>query len=165
MGPHGPARRRPERLGSAADLDRRVVPRGILAGRNSTKLALVAAIAMTACGAVAPSLPADGLTSARAIEMAQPTAQSMSTTPVEFMSEKTGQYRDFAGGGLAVTGDRWVWSVVFKGSFRPASNGPAPAPGQTRSPLPDQHSVLVIIDYRTGEFIQASIPGLYVPNY
>ena len=81
------------------------------------------------------------------------------------MSEKTGQYRDFAGGGLAVTGDRWVWSVVFKGSFRPASNGPAPAPGQTRSPLPDQHSVLVIIDYRTGEFIQASIPGLYVPNY
>jgi hypothetical protein len=87
----------------------------------------------------------------------------MSATPVEFMSAKTGRYRDFGGGALAAAGERWVWSVVFKGSFPPASNGPAPVPGQTRSPLPDQQSVLVIIDYLTGAFIQASIPAPYVP--
>jgi hypothetical protein len=85
--------------------------------------------------------------------MAQPIAQSMSSTPVQPLSGKTGQYRDFSGGGLITDASRWVWSVVFSGTFHQAG-GPAGA-----SPLPDQHSVLVIIDYRTGEFIQASVPA------
>ena len=112
-----------------------------------------------ACSDVANSLPTDGLTSERATEMAQPIAQSISSTPVEFMSQKTGQYRDFSGGGLAVPGDRWVWAVVFDGTFHQAG-GPAGAP-----PLPNRHSVLVIIDYRTVDFIEASIPSPYSPDY
>jgi len=112
-----------------------------------------------ACGEVAPSLPADGLTSERATEMAQPIAQSMSSTPVLFLSQKTGQYRDFRGGALAVPGERWVWAVAFDGTFQQAG-GPVGS-----SPLADQHSVLVIIDYSTGEFIQASVPGPYTPDY
>jgi hypothetical protein len=83
----------------------------------------------------------------------------MSSTPVQFVSQKTGQYRDFAGGGLAVSGDRWVWAEVFSGTFHQAG-GPAGS-----SPLPDHHSVLVIVDYRTGDFIQASVPGENIPNY
>ena len=75
------------------------------------------------------------------------------------MSEKTGQYRDFSDGGRITDAKRWVWSVVFNGTFHQAG-GPAGA-----SPLPDHHSVMVIVDYRTGEFIQASIPDPYVPDY
>ena len=67
------------------------------------------------------------------------------------MSQETGQYRDFSGG-LAVPGDHWVWAVVFDGTFH-QEGGP---PGVR---LHDQYSVLVIIDYRTGDFIEASIPG------
>jgi len=112
-----------------------------------------------ACGTVAtasPSPPAGGLTSDRAGAMAEPMAQSMSATPVVVVSAKPGQYRDFRGGGLATDANRWVWAVAFNGTFH-SSGGPVPAPGQTHSPLPDDHSVVVILDYRTGEFIQASI--------
>jgi hypothetical protein len=119
-----------------------------------------------ACGTVAtasPSPPAGGLTSDRAGAMAEPMAQSMSATPVVFVSAKPGQYRDFRGGGLATDANRWVWAVAFNGTFH-SSGGPASAPGQTRSPLPDDHSVIVILDYRTGQFIQASISAPMPPD-
>jgi hypothetical protein len=111
-----------------------------------------------ACGDISHSLPADGMPSERATTTAQPVAQSFSSTPVGFISEKTGQYRDFSRGGHAVSSDRWVWAVDFSGTFH-QSGGPA-----NSSPLPDHHSVLVIIDYRTGQFIEASIPSPGQPD-
>jgi len=81
----------------------------------------------------------------------------MSSSPVVWVSAKTGQYRDFAGGSLAVDASHWVWSVIFSGTFQ-SSGGPAPMPGQSPRPLLYQHSVDVILDYRTGQFIQASVP-------
>lgn len=91
-------------------------------------------------------------------------AQSSSSTVVIFASAKAAQYGDFSDGGLAIPADRWVWAVAFKGTFR-SSGGPEPLPGQSPSQPAAAHSILVIIDYITGEFIQASIPAPYVPDY
>jgi hypothetical protein len=82
----------------------------------------------------------------------------MSTSPVVYLSAKSGRYHDFGGGGLVTDANRRVWAVAFKGTFH-SSGGP---PGSSR--LPDHHSVIVIIDFRTGEFIQASVPAPYVPD-
>jgi hypothetical protein len=90
-------------------------------------------------------------------------AQASSASPVVFLSAKAAHYGDFSDGGLAIDNNRWVWVVVFKGTFH--SHGPAPGPGQTFSPPADQPNIMVFIDYRTGAFIQASIPGPYVPDY
>jgi hypothetical protein len=48
-----------------------------------------------------------------------------------------------------------VWAVAFHGTFHQEGR-PAGAPR-----LPDQYSVLVIIDYRSGDFIEASITSDY----
>ena len=90
-------------------------------------------------------------------------AQSASLTVVIFDSAKAAPYGMFSDGGLAIPADRWVWVVAFKGTFR--SHGPAPVQGQTHSPLPDHHSILVFIDYVTGQFVQSSIPAPYIPDY
>jgi hypothetical protein len=95
----------------------------------------------------------------QAVMTTKPIAQSMSATPVTAMSTKQGQCRDFQDCGPAFGGDRWIWAVIFDGTFRQAG-GPAGS-----SPLPDRHTAMVIVDYRTGEFMQASIPGPYSPDY
>lgn len=132
-----------------------------LSRHSVTMVILSAAFAMTACGTTAApsSPPADGLTPERAVAMAQPAAQSQSTTPVAFVSQKSGEYSMFRGAAITSSGDKWVWSVVFGGTF-PQAGGPAGS-----SPLPDQHSIVVIIDYRTGEFIQLLVPAPYKPDY
>jgi len=83
---------------------------------------------------------------------------------VSFLSAKSAQYGDFSDGALVIPKDRWVWAVAFKGTFH-SSGGPAPAPGQTPSPPPVAQSILALIDYVTGDFIQASIPDPYLPDY
>jgi hypothetical protein len=107
-----------------------------------------AALAMTACGTTAApaSPPAGGLTPDRAVAMAQPAAQSLSTTPVAFLSQKSGDYNLFRGADIPPSTGKWVWTVVFSGTF-------------TQGSSPDQHSIAVIIDYKTGEFIQALVPA------
>jgi hypothetical protein len=127
---------------------------------SATVVILSAALAMSACGSTAApqSPPAGGLTSQRAVEMAQPTAQSLSTTPVSFVSQKSGDYNMFRGAAIPPSAGKWVWTVVFSGTF-PQGDGAAGA-----SPPPDQHSIVVIIDYRTGEFIQALVPDPYISN-
>ena len=91
-------------------------------------------------------------------------AQSGSTSPVLFLSSKAAHYGDFSDGGLAVDPNKWVWVVVFSGTF-PSHGGPVPRPGETPSPRPDHHTIMEFIDYSSGEFIQASIPSPYVPEY
>jgi hypothetical protein len=90
-------------------------------------------------------------------------AQASSASVVIFESAKAARYGDFRDGGLAVPADRWVWAVAFTGTFH-SSGGPAALPGQITPPA-DQHSILVFLDYTTGDFIQASVPGPYVPDY
>ena len=50
---------------------------------------------------------------------------------------------------------RMVWAVSFSGTFQSASCGPAPLPGQTAHCPSPGHTVNVIVDYVSGEFIQA----------
>ncbi len=73
------------------------------------------------------------------------------------ISARSGQYGDFRHDTTART-DRWVWNVVFRGTFR-SSGGAAPSPGVAPSPLPLQHSVSVLIDYSSGAFVSASVPA------
>ena len=51
---------------------------------------------------------------------------------------------------------RMVWSITFEGAFAPASCGPSPPSGQATHCPPPQHRATVIVDYSSGEFIQAS---------
>jgi len=55
---------------------------------------------------------------------------------------------------------RMVWAVSFSGTFPMPSCGPMPAPGQVAHCPPAPHTVTVIVDYATGEFVQADYPGL-----
>ncbi len=163
MDPHGPARRRSAWRGSTGDLDRRISADLLLVSPlRLTVLALSVAFGLTACSTsatAAPSPPANGITTDQAVMTTKPIAQSMSATPVTALSTKLGRCRDFLDCGQSAGGNRWIWVVVFDGTFRQAG-GPAGS-----SPLPDHHTLMIIIDYRTGEFIQASAPGPYFPDY
>jgi hypothetical protein len=129
-----------------------------------------AALALMACtsGAGQNSPPTGGLTSAQAVAIAEPKAQAMSTGPIVLVTAKSGEYGAFAHTVPAVA-NRWVWNVIFDGTFEP-SGGPAPVPSYNGlpiipaapvpvSPVAAQYSVSVVIDYRSGEFISASIPA------
>ena len=43
-----------------------------------------------------------------------------------------------------------VWAVRLNGTFKPASCGPAPPPGQPAHCPPDDHTATVVLDYRRG---------------
>ena len=116
--------------------------------RRSAILLLAVLLAGCSAGAARPS---GGLTEAQAFAAAR-TAFPAATGVV---SGQVGQMRDFDTDQQVVPGDQWVWAVVVSGMF-PFSCGPAPAPGQTHAPCPPPGTrKTVILDYRTGKFLEA----------
>ena len=70
------------------------------------------------------------------------------------VSAKVGRMGDFDSEQRLWSSDRWVWAVVVSGDF-PLSCGPAPTPGQTRSCPPPATTQTVLLDYRTGLFLES----------
>ena len=78
------------------------------------------------------------------------------------VSAESGPYADFvdAESSPVVDSSHDVWAVVFSGTFPPASCGPARLDGEegVACPAPNT-SMLVILDYDTGDFIMAAAPA------
>jgi hypothetical protein len=115
---------------------------------------LGAVLIAAACGGQASSstsISAEAA-SARAIR------QAGSTIPVKVLSAKLSTYGAAeAGGGTIVDASTPVWAVRLSGSFQPPSCGPMTAiPHPCPSPAT---SALILIDARTGAFIQGTMPA------
>jgi hypothetical protein len=83
--------------------------------------------------------------------------QVSSTIPVTVVSTKLSTYGAEASGGSVVDAGTPVWAVELSGSFRFPSCGPATA---TPHPCPSPAtSELVLVDARTGAFIEGLMPA------
>lgn len=101
--------------------------------------------------------PPGGLISA---ERAQAIAARSTTSsiPVTVTSLRLSTYELEAAGGQVAPAAAPVWAVAVIGSF-PLSCGPAPPPGVTKVCPPPQTTQLILIDARTGAFIQGMSPA------
>lgn len=104
--------------------------------------------------------PAGGLSESEAIKIATRDARASSVTAPHLILARRGHLAEFRDGAsdAAAPPNRWVWAVVFSGQY-PSSGGPF-VPAGERQPGPVfSHSRLVVIDYRTGEFVMAQEPS------
>jgi len=101
----------------------------------------------------------DGLSRDQAIEAAR--SEMPSAQNAEAVSARDGRFADFDPNATEHVSppDRHVWGVLFRGTFAPPSCGPIPAPGETVTCSPPHETMMVIVDYRTGEFISAGSPA------
>jgi hypothetical protein len=84
-------------------------------------------------------------------------ANVSSTSPVTVTATTLTTYGAEAGGGLVVAADTPVWAVRLSGSFPAFSCGPYTA---TPHPCPSPAtSALILVDARTGAFIQGRMPA------
>lgn len=84
-------------------------------------------------------------------------SQAGSEIPVTVLSMKLSTYGAEATGGSIVAADTPVWALLLSGSFRPPSCGPMTA---TPHPCPPPAtSALILIDARTGAFIEGMMPA------
>ena len=115
---------------------------------------LVAVLLAAACGGQAPSPTTISAETAGATAI----MQAGSTTPVKVLSAKLSTYEAAnAGGGSIVDASTPVWAVRLSGTFQPPSCGPMTA---TPHPCPSPAtSALILIDARTGAFIQGVMPA------
>jgi hypothetical protein len=102
-------------------------------------------------GVAVAGVPFGGISKGEATTLASHQVQSDSTRQV--VGAIPGFFWFFRGGATdaVAPGYTLVWAVTFRGTFR-GSCGP---PG-AQCPPPD-HSEMVILDYRSGAFIMASI--------
>jgi hypothetical protein len=101
---------------------------------------------------IAVPRPAGGISAAQAMTLARKAGNG---TPVRAVA---GPMRKFWGPGEGGPGgDRWVWAVLIRGSFPPASCGPyTPIPHPCPSPAT---TGAVFLDYVTGEWLQSGFPA------
>jgi hypothetical protein len=100
-------------------------------------------------------LPVGGLTSAAAIDAGRPLAVARSATPVTVSTATIGRLGTY----VTVTGSdpqTYVWALTFTGSFPDPSVCVASPPA---SPCPNQATVLVVLDYRTGARLALLLPA------
>ena len=116
-------------------------------------VSILLGLCLTACGVLTNGISRqDAITAAR---------QNVSGQVSAVVSASSGPLGSFIGPGTLPEEprDHLVWAVVFRGTFPPASCGPVPPPGQLPHCPPDAHTALVVLDYKTGEFILASLPA------
>jgi hypothetical protein len=113
-------------------------------------LAAAAAI-VCSCGGSVPA----GLDQGQAVTAAKATAQTMSSTPVSFVSATSGSFSNFEPTAEPAVSDpnRMVWAVVFQGTFQ-GSCGPSSS-SPTTCPAPNT-TIRVVVDYASGAFIMAA---------
>ena len=113
-------------------------------------LAAIAAL-VCSCGGSVPA----GLSQGQAVTAAKATAQTMSSTPVSFVSAMSGSFSNFEPTAEPAVSDpnRMVWAVVFQGTFQgscgPSSSSPHPCPAPNTT-------IRVVVDYASGAFIMAA---------
>lgn len=130
-------------------------------------------VALAACASPSPSasvaLPTGALSAVPTVSAvpseslalisaaaAEEAAVAQSGPGVTLVSARLSKYGAEAGGGLVVAADTPVWAVLLSGSF-PFSCGPyAPAPHSCPPPATTE---LVLIDARTGAFIEGEVPA------
>jgi hypothetical protein len=89
------------------------------------------------------------------VTAAKVTAQTMSTTPVSFVSATSGSFSSFQPTAEPAVSDpnRMVWAVVFQGTFQgscgPSSSSPHPCPAPNTT-------IRVLLDHASGAFIMAA---------
>ena len=116
-------------------------------GKRRTLL-LMASLMLAACGPAA-SITADAA-NATALR------EAGSTVPPQVLSTKLSTYAAEARGGQIVDPATPVWAVVVSGSW-PSSCGPVnPVPNPCPPPAT---TALVLVNARTGAFIQAQMPA------
>ena len=105
---------------------------------------------------IGPPPPAEGISAARAVEIAQ--AQGFHSEGPEIVVAITAgrcfDLQDVGCGGVG--GTRWVWWVEFQGTYAGFPCGPVPPPPATLNCWPGT-SKSVILDYLTGEWLTTSI--------
>ena len=115
---------------------------------------LLVTILIAAACAGRPS-PSTAISAEAASATAIQQVGSLSTAKV--LSTRLSTYGAEAGGGQVVDGNTAVWAVLLSGTFGPPSCGPMTA---TPHPCPSPATTaLVLIDARTGAFIQAAMPA------
>jgi hypothetical protein len=118
-----------------------------------TSVLVVVVMIAAACGGQASSPTSISAEAASATAI----AQMGSATTVKVVSTRLSTYGAEAGGGSIVDATTPVWAVRLSGSFQPPSCGPMTA---TPHPCPSPAtSALILIDARTGAFIQGTMPA------
>ncbi len=122
----------------------------------ATVVGAVLAVALAWLVAAEADIPAGGLSREQATTLAFHQVQS--DTPPESRLAVPGPFLLFRGGATDAVSPwyRMVWAITFSGTFQ-SSCGPAPLPGQTAHCPPPNHMETVVLDFRTGDFIMASI--------
>jgi hypothetical protein len=115
---------------------------------------VLAVLVFAGCGGSVPSGDLISLGAAQAIAVQSTT----SSAPVSLTSIRLSTYGREADGGLVAPAESPVWAVAVTGSF-PVSCGPAPPPSVTKVCPPPQTTELVLIDARTGAFLQGLAPA------
>ena len=121
-------------------------------GLGALLLLVVGLIAIGCAGGASapPSVSAESA-AAMAIE------QVGSSTTVKIVSTRLSTYGADAAGGAIADAHTPVWAVLLSGTFQPPSCGPMTA---TPHPCPaPATSALVLIDARTGTFLQGMVPA------
>jgi hypothetical protein len=114
---------------------------------------LVAVLIAAACGGQASSPTSISAEAASTTAI----AQVGSAATVKVLSTRLSTYEAEAGGGSVADAGTPVWAVRLSGSFQPPSCGPMTAiPHPCPSPAT---SALILIDARTGAFIQGTMPA------
>jgi hypothetical protein len=110
-----------------------------------------AAAMVCSCGGSVPA----GLDQGQAVTAAKATAETMSSTPVSFVSAASGSFSSFEPHDETAGSDpnRMVWAVVFHGTFQgscgPSSSSPHPCPAPNTT-------IRVVLDHASGAFIMAA---------
>lgn len=107
---------------------------------------------------VGVTAPPGGVSRSRAILTAEAYLASQGPGSATLRTATLGRYGTVGGGGAAAEGTRWVWALVFYGSFLPAEcaspGGVSPAPC-----APAVTTELIVIDYLDGTFLKAEAPA------
>ncbi len=130
--------------------------------RRPVRLATWVALAVAAVGLVGlvgcAERPASSPTITRKDAIVTATRSTTSSTPVSVTSTRLSTYGREAAGGFAAPADAPVWAVEIAGTFA-LSCGPAPAPSVTQVCPPPLTSELILVDARTGVFLQGIGPA------
>jgi hypothetical protein len=92
------------------------------------------------------------------VAAAKVTAQTMSTTPVSFVSATSGSFSSFEPTPEPAVSDpnRMVWAVVFQGTFQGSCGPSGPLPSSCPAP---NTTIRVLLDHASGAFIMATLAG------
>ena len=125
--------------------------------RGGAALAVLVLLVAAVYAAIELGVPVGGISRGDAIQRSVQEIPSTTTPVTEWaIVAPLGLFRGGASE-LAAPWKQVVWVVRLSGTYAPGSCGPAPAPGQQPHCPPDDHTATVMLDYRTGTFVMATL--------